>query len=390
MKLDHCEYDLETNFVEPCSDCRVTKFQRKYPIKLGAFVLYVTYLYEIRNCLQGFTAGDFVNAMSLLPGEEQEVEIVQKSKYERALHQQQSIESHFESEMMNTMRAQASTSFDVNTSVSGEAGVDLGIFEVGGGASVSTASHFASSFFNEVVQKASQSVSRHYEVSIDTKTEIENKYRSLRRIFNPNKCRVVTYFFKQLSKKYSIDVVFTGVRFDLIRHLPDIHNKLLPYHTVATRFATDVNQPNTVANFNPARLQVDAAAPVGAFRSFSAALSPQLHTQVQDAFQTQIFRDITLAKELSAAALVDKLDSLKVEKNDRALVLEAVKELDGRKENQPGFVLYHGEYCVRTNSIVAEPKVSNCSICACEECNSAGGPSKCKECTGGVPVSPTA
>jgi hypothetical protein len=376
MKLDHCEYDLETKFVAPCDDCRRTRFQRKIPIRLGDRILYVTFLYEIRNCLEGFTSGDLLYAMSLLPGEEQEVEIVQKSRYERALHEQRSVESEFENEMMNTIRTQASLTHDVNTNVSGSGGIDLGIFDTSVSASVSTATHFASSFFAESVNKTSIAVSNHYEVSVDTKTQIENSYRSLRKISNPNHCRVVTFFFKQLNKKYSVEIVLLGIRFDLIRQLPPIHSQVLPYHIVKPSFAISTLQPANLTNVNPQEAtKFNAALQPFAFRAAAAqSVAPQLHADVQDAFRTLVFRDIEPAKELEADALLAKLDTMDLDKAQKEKVVAAMTELVKRKDNQPGFVLYKGEYCLRTNSVVAEPKVSHCSICACEKCDGCGKP----------------
>jgi hypothetical protein len=375
MKLDHCEYDLETKFVEPCEDCRRTRFTRKIPIRVGDLILYVTFLYEIRNCLEGFTSGDLLYAMSLLPKEEQEVEIVQKSRYERALHEQRSVESEFENEFMNTLRTQASLTNDVNTSVSGSAGVDLGIFEVGGGASVSTATHFSTSVFAETVNKTSISVSNHYEVSVDTKTQIENQYRSLRKISNPNACRVVTYFFKQLNKKYKVEIVLLGIRFDLIRQLPPIHAQVLPYHIVKPNFAISTLQPATLVNVNPQEAtKLNVAQQTFAFRAATQDITPQLHADVQDAFRTLVFRDVEPAKELEADAFIAKLETMDIDKAQKEKAIAAMNELNKRKDNQPGFVLFSGEYCLRTNSVVAEPKVSNCSICACEACDSGGKP----------------
>lgn len=384
MKIDHCEYDLETNMVAPCDDCRRVRFTRKIPIRLGDLILYVTFVYELRNCLEGFTSGDLLYAMSLLPKEEQEVEIVQKSRFERALHEQRSVESHFENEFMNTLRTQASLSHDVNTNVSGGGGIDLGIFEVGASASVSTATHFATSVFAETVNKTSIAVSNHYEMSVDTKTEIENKYRSVRKISNPNACRVVTYFFKQLNKKYSLEIVLIDVRFDLIRALPPIHNSLLPYHIMQPSFATSAVQPAVVANHNPLetnKLAVGGAAhsatasmTIGKLQSAAAANKPQLHAEVQDAFRTLVFREVDVAKELSAEEFKAKLDAMEIDRAAKEKAASAAHELLARKEHKPGFVLYKTVYCLRTNSVVAEPKVSHCSICSCEECDSSGKP----------------
>jgi hypothetical protein len=370
MKLNHCEYDLETKFVESCGTCRSSRFQRKIPVKIGNFILYITYLYEIKNCLQGFTDGDFLYAVSLLPNEEQEVEIVQRAKYERQLHEQNSIEQEFEQEFMNTLRVEASASVDTNTSISADAGVNfLDIIKAGTSASGSVATHFGSSIFNETVLKTAIKVSRHYEVSIDTKTEIENQYRSVRKISNPNHCKVVTYFFKQLNKKFSITISLIDVKFDLVQQVAVNHLELHPFYEIEPRFAVAIRRPEILKNDNP-KEAAGAAVHNTLAVSKNFSLLNQNHVQYSSelAYRHLIYKDVPLAKELSAEAFINKIESLNLAKTDLDKILKAFKEILNRKENKKGYVLHQTEYCVRTNSIIAEPKLSHCSICECNDC----------------------
>lgn len=372
MKIKNCEYDLETKFVEACDSCRKSRFKRRIPVRIGNYILYVTYQYEIRNCFMGFTSGDFLYAMSLLPKEEQEVEIVQKAKYERSLHEQRSVESEFEHEFMNTFRMEVEASHDVNTSASVEGGVDFfDIVKAGASGSVSTASHFGSKLFNETVVKASMKVSNHYDVSIDTKTEMENHYRSLRKISNPNNCRVVTFFFKQLNKKYRFEVALVDIRFDLILQLPKIHQELLPYYSIERRYAVAVRQPAVLRNENPAELSESGLVENLQLKISGAGYNalPKYNYLKTDRFIQLAPREIEIAKELEYSELILKLESSELTKEHKAGVIKTIKDIISDKNNQPEKVIYKAEYCLRTNSIITEPKVSSCSICTCDTCD---------------------
>jgi hypothetical protein len=369
MELTNCEYDLNTKFVESCGNCRLTRFQRRIPVAIGRFILYVTYKYEIKNCFQGFTDGDFLYALSLLPKEEQEVEIVQKSRYERELHEQRSVESEFEQEFMNTLRTEVSASHDVNTSASAEAGFNFfDLFGAGASAGVNTASHFASSIFAETVTKTAIKVSNHYEVSVDIKTQIENQYRSLRKISNPNACKVVTYFFKQLNKKFTLSISLVDVKFDLVQQVPVIHSGLLPYHSFEKAFAVAARQPRVLPNENPVETDQVAADKNQLFRLKAQVEIPQVRYLAINRYKQLVYRNVELAKELSAEELEGKISTLQLEKQQKEEITKQVKSLTGKAENKPGFILFKTEYCVRTSSVMAEPKVSRCSICDCNDC----------------------
>lgn len=368
MKLNECEYDLETKFVEGCDPCRRSRFTRRVPIRFGPFTLYVTYTYEVLNCPMGFTGGDLLYVLSLLPKEEQEVEIVQRSKYERALHEQRSVESEFENEFMHTLRNEVSSSQDVNTALSVETGLHFFAVDVNTSASASASAHFAQSVFSETVTKSAIKVSNHYEIAVDVKTEVESQYRSLRRIVNPSECRVVTYFFKQLNKKFSLKILLVGIRFDLVQKLSDIHAAVRPYHVVEPRFTTSVVQPTTIPNENPRQAHAFKTEANADRASASSTAVPTMQSAAVNAYRVLEYRETDVAKELDAAALLVKLESLKLDTEQTKKIQVTVAEISGGKESQPGFVVYSTEYCVRTNSVVAEPKVSHCSICTCDEC----------------------
>lgn len=374
MSISNCQYDLDTKFVEPCSNCRITRFQRKIPFTIGNFILYITYLYEIRNCFQGFTNGDLLYAMSLLPREEQEVEIVQRTRYERNLHEQQSVEMEFETEFMNTLRIQASAKHDVNVSASADGGFNfLDIVKGGASTSGSSSAHFESSVFNETMVRAASKVSRHYDVAVDIKTEMENQYRSLRRIVNPSECRVVTYFFKQLNKKYNLEVALVDVRFDLIQKVSNWHTELLPYYAMDSRRAVATLRPAVIASASHSDTDIEASSlQRGTLRLASTQSTPLLQYAAVNQYRNLVYREVGLAKELSADEFLAKVKTLQIEKGQLEKILSQFTALRDAKENKAGYVLYRTEYCLRTNSVMAEPKVSHCSICECNHCECEG------------------
>ncbi len=375
MKLDNCTYDLETQFVEGCDPCRRQRFNRRVPFFFGDHVLYVTFVHEVVTCPLGLAGGDLLHALSLLPKEEQEVEIIQRSKYERATHEERSVESHFEREFMSTLRNEVSASLDVNTSVTAEAGFDFLVVSGGGSATVNTAAHFSQKMFSETVSKASASVSQHYEMSVDTKSEIENSYRALRRICNPNPCRVVTYFFKQLMKKYSVKVVLVDIRFDYVRRVSELHTSVLPYHVEETRFVAAVAKPNTLASELPRQVeQLPAAPPAASNFAVGRTTVPQLRLSAINAYRSLIYRTVDMPKELDIGALAQKMEELKVAPATQKQIRDAASRLLEATDNKPGTVLFSAEYCLRTNSVIAEPKVSGCSICTKEVCGCEGEP----------------
>lgn len=332
--------------------------------------MYITYLYEIRNCFQGFTNGDLLYALSLLPKEEQEVEIVQRTRYERSLHEQQSVEMEFESELMNTLRVEASARHDVNVSASAEGGFNFfDVLKGGASTSGSTSAHFESSVFNETVVRTAAKVSRHYDVAVDIKTEMENQYRSLRRIVNPNECRVVTYFFKQLNKKYSFEVALVDMRFDLVQKVSNWHTELLPYYTADSRRAVAALRPAVISSASHADMELETSAlQRGTLRLSSTQSTPVLQYSSINLHRNLVYREVGLAKELSADAFLAKIKTLTIDKGELEKIMAQFIALRDAKENKSGSVLYRTEYCLRTNNIMAEPKVSHCSICECDDC----------------------
>lgn len=374
MKLDECTYDLGTKIVEGCDQCRRTRYKTHHSIRLGNYRIIITRNYQIKTCFEGFAPGNLINAFSLLPGEEQEVEIVRRSKYSRALHEERSVESEFESELQNTMRVELNSSQDFNFTQSAGGGFNFfGLF--GGGAEVTAEQdfHFDQSFFNEVISKTSISVSQRYDVAIDIKTEVENRFRSLRKLSNPNPCKVVTYFFKQLNKKFSFEVSLLSVTFDVVRQLPPIFGQKSPFFTkfLMVNDNQDVLPVKTLELDNVAKRNLGTTNFASNTLFATAAASgqaPAKNVLVSQSFEQLNPREDRHFYELNADVLQNHLVSINVPVKSRAIILKFIKKLREDKLNKPR-VIYETEYCIRTHNVIAEPKVSECSICDCDGCD---------------------
>jgi len=365
MKLDNCQYDLETKMVDACDSCRFTSFQTHQTYTIGQFRLIVTRTYETKTCFSGFAPGDLINAFSLLPKEEQEVEIIRREKYSKALHEERSVESEFESEVQSTMRSELSASQDFNFSES--AGGGFSFFGIGASASASASQSFGldENFFNEVVKKTAAKVSSKYDIAVDTKTEIDNQYRSLRKITNPNPCRVVTFFFKQLNKKYTYQVSLVKITYDIINALPDVFTAQLPYYTKVLPNNLQQIQPVPTIPASVAATAVNAPRTL-VLASATVQNAPHLEVATQNAKVLYAATDARPFKELTEEQLSAKAILLNVIAAEKAKVDELIKSLKVLPGYKPGIV-FSTEYCIRTHNIMAEPKVSNCSICDCNE-----------------------
>lgn len=356
-----CTYNLDTKFVDGCDPCRTNRYKTKQVIRLGAFNLLVTRVYEYKTCFEGFTHGAFLHALTLLPKEKQEVEIIRRAKYQRALHESRSVESEFEREFSNTMRLELEATQDFNFHEEVGGGFNFfGLF--GGSASVSAdqSFHFGQNFMAEVITKTSSKVSSKYDISIDTKTEVENQFRSLRTIENPNPCKVVTFFFKQLNKKFKFTLSLISVKYDIVKALPNIHIKNLNHYTRTLDIKKSLEVEPMVATKKRAITEktinsIEQVVPKTNFKSVNDNIEIRQKSAV-------------LYKELSIEQLTPKMRVLKMNSLSRKRILSEIKRLEKLEDFKPR-VIFKSEYCLRTGSVITEPKVSECSICDCDGCD---------------------
>ena len=348
MEIKDCSYDLGTKIVEGCSPCRLQNFKTHESVKFGYYRLIITRMFQIKTCFEGFAGGNLINAFSLLPGEENEIEVIRKSKYSRELHMEQSIENEFESEVTDTMRLELGASQDFNFSQSAGGGFDFfGLVEANASASASQHLHFDQNFFKETIRKSATRISRKYDISMDIKTEVENKFRSLRKIKNPNPCKVVTYFFKQLNKKFKVEVSLVDVRYDWVRELPQVFAGPLNYSVARKEMISPINEE------------------IASTPTLKKYLIKDTAIEVQEVKEKS---ELANFKELPQKQLELKMKY----ENINARYLKQMEDYIKKAEGNPNYkigVIYTGEYCLRTDNVVAEPKVSECSICDCDGCD---------------------
>ena len=140
-------------------------------------------------------------SLTLVPKEELEIEIVRRAKFSRALHEQRSVESEFRFEFQGTSRDEWSAEQESNFAVHADEGFSL--FGLGVHATQDYAHREAAAedHLREIVSKTASRVSQRYDVAVDVKTEVENQYRSVRKVSNPNPCHPVIYLYYQLAQE---------------------------------------------------------------------------------------------------------------------------------------------------------------------------------------------
>ena len=224
--------------LEPCEVCDVLNFPYRLPFRpvVGdqrqTVPVTVTLNFRLTRCSGPLSLGDIVYTTTLLPGEK--VRLQSSDRHTRFTYDSESQlsyynentseESYYAAGMAYGMSnlnvldtTNASSSFS-SSSVSGGggAGIDLGIFSIGGSVSGSSYdAHSTSSLAHSLSQHA-QSLSQHMEVSTraaastsvgevstrnHTQTESDDQYESSSRTFsNPNHCHAVTFLFYRINK----------------------------------------------------------------------------------------------------------------------------------------------------------------------------------------------
>jgi hypothetical protein len=236
--------------LEDCAVCDVLNFPYKLPFHplieanggRTTIAVEVTLHFRLTRCSGPMALGDVMYTTTLLPGEE--VHLATTDRHTRFSfdsetqlsykHEATSEESYFAAGMAHGMSnlnlldtTNASSSFH-SSSVSGGggAGIDLGIFSIGG--SVSAGSYDAESAgrLARSLSQHAETTQQHMEVStraaastsigeVSTRAhqqgESEDQFESSSRKFrNPNRCHAVSFYFYRINKCQTI-------KFELVR-----------------------------------------------------------------------------------------------------------------------------------------------------------------------------
>ncbi len=237
--------------LEPCEVCDVLNFPYRLPFRpvVGTVdqrqvvPVEVTLHYRLTRCSGPLSLGDLLYTTTLLPGEK--VQLYSSDRHTRFSYDSESKlsyhtettseESYYAAGMAYGMSnlnlldtTNASSSFS-SSSVSGGggAGIDLGIFSIGGSASAGSYDANSASSVAHSLSQHSQSLQQHIEVStraaastsigeVATRThqqgESEDQYESASRTFtNPNHCHALTFLFYRINKCQTVKFELVGI-----------------------------------------------------------------------------------------------------------------------------------------------------------------------------------
>ena len=242
--------------LEPCEVCDVLNFDYRLPFRPLVAVgdqrqvvpVEVTLHYRLTRCSGPLALGDLLYTTTLLPGEK--VRLLSSDRHTRfsfdsetnlSYHNETtSEESYYAAGMAYGMSnlnlldtTNASSSFS-SSSVSGGggAGLDLGIFSIGGSVSAGSYDANSTSSVAHSLSQHAESLSQHMEVStraaastsigeVSTRnhqqSESDDQYESASRTFsNPNHCHAVTFLFYRINKCQTVkfELVSIGRRID--------------------------------------------------------------------------------------------------------------------------------------------------------------------------------
>jgi hypothetical protein len=227
--------------LSPCGSCDELDFIYRMPFPTVVQLpgggqqtvpVEVTMRFRLERCSGPLTLGDILYSTTLQPGEQ--VRLASSDRHSRfsfdsdtQLSSRQyttSEESFYLAGMAQAASslsvvsggAQSSTFHDSSTSGGGSAGLDLGIFSIGGSLSGSSYNAQSASTFASFLSQHAESSSRQVEAGVHATAstsigevatrshaqgESEDQYESASRTFsNQNRCRAVTYLFYRIDK----------------------------------------------------------------------------------------------------------------------------------------------------------------------------------------------
>lgn len=237
--------------LKPCAVCDTLNFTYRLPFRpvvtsdnqRRTVPVEVTLHFRLTRCAGPLSLGDPLYTTTLLPGEQ--VRLASSDRHTHFSYDKEtnlsyrneatSEESYYAAGMAYGMSnldvldtSQSSSSFG-SSSVSGGggAGIDLGIFSIGGSVAAGSYDAHSTSSFAHSLSQHSQSLQQHMEVStraaastsigeVATREhqqgESEDQYESATRTFsNPNHCHAITFFFYRINKCQTVKFELVGI-----------------------------------------------------------------------------------------------------------------------------------------------------------------------------------
>ncbi|MCF6323990.1 MAG: hypothetical protein L3J89_06685 [Gammaproteobacteria bacterium] len=341
---------------DKCIDSYLTYSETTYPVVGGQTVVCtLTRKYRWRTCHMGLAVGRHVYSITLLPGEEVELEVVRREKFTTALHEQNSIEQELEFEIQETLREEWSQKSDAlyestkqnNWKVFGQKRQTINQYR-------DEVALFESTM-SEVVSTAAARVSAKYETSIDIKTEVENKYRAVRKVKNPNRCQPVTFHYFQLVKKIRRELFLVEQTYDCSSPAADTTPApgLTTYRTSAGR---------------PQNLRPRVVAPPPQWTLTEPAVSVTTEAACGDPVSSPIESVITVPFEQPVTKQLSKnrvIADIRATAGDEAAreMQQHLDQIDDIADPSGGGLILSEDICLGTDSFHVEGMVSNCAIC---------------------------
>ncbi|MGH9351083.1 MAG: hypothetical protein ACRD2G_02810, partial [Terriglobia bacterium] len=236
--------------LEPCQVCDVLNFTYRLPFRpvvtaadRQVVPVEVTLHFQLTRCSGPLSLGDLMYTTTLLPGEK--VQLYSSDRHTRFSYDSEtqlsyhtettSEESYYAAGMaygmsnLSSLDTSNSDSSFSSSSVSGggSAGINLGIFSIGGSASGSSYDANSASSYAHSLSQHSQSLQQHMETStraaastsigeVATRThqqgQSEDQYESSSRTFsNPNHCHAVTFLFYRINKCQTVKFELVSV-----------------------------------------------------------------------------------------------------------------------------------------------------------------------------------
>lgn len=345
------------NQQRPLIDCRddcVTRFfehEESYVAENGFFCV-VTRKYRWDTCEVGLGIGRHAFSITLLPGEEVELEEVRKDRFSRALHDQRSVAAELELTVEETVRDEVSTKDEYFFEHVGENNFKLFGQKRKGQRTYRDAVTRLEETLRQTVTKSAARVSAKNEIAIDVKAEAENVYRSVRKVRNPNPCQPVTYNFYQLAKRLTRRLTLVEV----------VHKCSPPAGDEVPRPGlTTFRSP--VARPSPARLDVVAPPPA---HSLTAAPPPPM----REGCAAPAPGETVVRGEFAAPAALERnrravIEDIRAEQGEEAArrADAALAEIDDLADPGGGGLIFEEEICIATTGFHVEGLVSPCAVC---------------------------
>jgi hypothetical protein len=366
-----CESDLPAKqfIIEaPCEMRHRQYIRRSNIVEIGHRQIVITVRYEHSLKPLGFSLGRHIYSITLVPGEEIELEIFRSAKLSEELSREYSTEETYSQEFANTIHEEWSTKETSNFKIGGgvSASLDLVIFKVGGHAEpeYSTSTEQFHKSFVDFSTKTSAKVDRKFDVHIDVKSERSESTRSTRRLRNFNQCQTVTYHYFQIARRFKATLKVVDVRFDVVppREIPLVYAS--PLRALAVSYRIEPPRPNEVLSRPPEvpagvrgavamELRSGGAAAEAGVPTSTALSATLLHPTVGSEFLAPV-RELTLDQVLAELHLATD--------EGRDLANGLKKMLDGLHLHA-GSEVAACEFCIPTAGLYADSMTGACAAC---------------------------